>query len=112
MSSEISRASALWSVPGLGERGGPRPLRSAAARGASVVAIGRKSDDATVSSDEFVAADISTSAGTDAVIDKVTQLGGVDIVVHVAGGSHTPSGGFAALTDDLWRETLELNLLG
>ena len=80
--------------------------------GASVVAIGRNPHDAAVSSDEFVAADISTSTGTDAVIDKVTQLGGVDIVVHVAGGSHTPSGGFAALTDDLWRETLELNLLG
>ena len=82
------------------------------AGGASVVAIARNPHDATVSSDEFVAADVSTSAGTDAVIDKVTQLGGVDIVVHVAGGSHTPAGGFAALTDDLWRETLELNLLG
>lgn len=82
------------------------------AGGAHVVATGRNLHDATVSSDEFVAADISTSTGTEAVIDKVTQLGGVDIVVHVAGGSHTPSGGFAALTDDLWRETLELNLLG
>jgi NAD(P)-dependent dehydrogenase (short-subunit alcohol dehydrogenase family) len=32
--------------------------------------------------------------------------------VHVVGGSHTPSGGFAALTDQDWLDELNLNLLG
>jgi NAD(P)-dependent dehydrogenase (short-subunit alcohol dehydrogenase family) len=31
--------------------------------------------------------------------------------VHVVGGSHSPSGGFAALSDELWQEELNLNLL-
>jgi NAD(P)-dependent dehydrogenase (short-subunit alcohol dehydrogenase family) len=38
--------------------------------------------------------------------------GGVDILVHVVGGSHAPSGGFAALSDTDWTEELNLNLLG
>ena len=39
--------------------------------------------------------------------------GGADIIVHVAGGgASAPSGGFAALTPQLWHHTLQLNLLG
>ena len=35
--------------------------------------------------------------------------GGVDILVHVAGGgASAPSGGFARLTHELWQRTLEL----
>jgi NAD(P)-dependent dehydrogenase (short-subunit alcohol dehydrogenase family) len=37
-------------------------------------------------------------------------LHGVDIVVHVAGGSSAPSGGFAALDDAEWQRALDLNL--
>jgi NAD(P)-dependent dehydrogenase (short-subunit alcohol dehydrogenase family) len=37
-------------------------------------------------------------------------LGGVDIVVHVVGGSTAPAGGFAALDDDEWLRALYLNL--
>lgn len=46
------------------------------------------------------------------MIEQITQDGGVDIIVHVAGGGPAPSGGFAMLTPELWRRTLELNLLG
>jgi NAD(P)-dependent dehydrogenase (short-subunit alcohol dehydrogenase family) len=36
----------------------------------------------------------------------------VQILVHVAGGSSSPGGGFASLTDDHWMDELQLNLLG
>lgn len=38
------------------------------------------------------------------------RLGGIDIIVHVLGGSSAPSGGFAVLDDDEWRRALDLNL--
>jgi NAD(P)-dependent dehydrogenase (short-subunit alcohol dehydrogenase family) len=47
----------------------------------------------------FVAADITTCEGAEAVADHVAGLGGAQILVHVAGGSASPAGGFAELTD-------------
>ena len=59
----------------------------------------------------FVAADISTTAGCSAIAHAVTgQLGGVDIVVHVAGGSSAPAGGYAVLDENEWQKALDLNL--
>src|SRR5437870_9605743 len=59
----------------------------------------------------FVAADITTAEGCTAIADAVRKrLGGVDIVVHVVGGSSAPAGGFAVLDDDEWRRALDLNL--
>jgi NAD(P)-dependent dehydrogenase (short-subunit alcohol dehydrogenase family) len=59
----------------------------------------------------FVAADIATAEGCAAVARAVHEvLHGVDIVVHVAGGSSAPSGGFAALDDAEWQRALDLNL--
>jgi NAD(P)-dependent dehydrogenase (short-subunit alcohol dehydrogenase family) len=60
----------------------------------------------------FVAADVSTPGGCAAVADAVRrQLGGVDIVVHVVGGSGAPAGGFAVLDDTEWSKALEQNLM-
>ncbi len=60
----------------------------------------------------FVAADITTAEGCAAVADAVRdRLGGIDILVHVVGGSSAPAGGFAALDDAEWQRALELNLL-
>lgn len=60
----------------------------------------------------FVEADLTTAPGCAAVADAVhTQLGGVDIVVHVVGGSSAPAGGFAALDDDQWQKALDQNLM-
>jgi NAD(P)-dependent dehydrogenase (short-subunit alcohol dehydrogenase family) len=36
--------------------------------------------------------------------------GGLDIIVHVVGGSSAPAGGFAALDENEWRRALDLNL--
>ncbi len=38
------------------------------------------------------------------------RLGGVEIIVHVAGGSSAPAGGFRVLDDDEWNKALSLNL--
>jgi NAD(P)-dependent dehydrogenase (short-subunit alcohol dehydrogenase family) len=60
----------------------------------------------------FVAADVSTAAGTQAVIGRVGELfGTLDILVNTVGGSHASAGGFAALSDEQWQQELELNLL-
>jgi NAD(P)-dependent dehydrogenase (short-subunit alcohol dehydrogenase family) len=60
----------------------------------------------------FVAADSSTVEGASAVATAVAEFGGVEIVVHVAGGSDAPRGGFAALAEQDWVDGLNLNLLG
>jgi len=62
--------------------------------------------------DDFVAADITTREGAETVADHVSRIGGAQILVHVAGGSAAPAGGFAALTDQHWLDELQLNLLG
>lgn len=59
----------------------------------------------------FVAADLTTSEGCRTVVEAVhARLGGVDIVVHVLGGSSAPGGGFFALDEDAWQRELNLNL--
>jgi NAD(P)-dependent dehydrogenase (short-subunit alcohol dehydrogenase family) len=58
----------------------------------------------------FVQADLTTTTGVQTVVDAVQkELGGLDILVNVLGGSSAPSGGFAALTDEDWVEELKLN---
>ena len=78
--------------------------------GARVLTTAR-SFPANSSADLFVAADLSTSEGCFTVAEAVRgQLGGVDIIVHMLGGSSAPAGGFSALGDSDWHKELELNL--
>lgn len=59
----------------------------------------------------FVAADLTTIEGCDSVAKAVkSDLGGVDIIVHVLGGSSASGGGFVALDEDEWQRELNLNL--
>jgi NAD(P)-dependent dehydrogenase (short-subunit alcohol dehydrogenase family) len=37
------------------------------------------------------------------------RLGGIDIIIHVVGGSSAPAGGFAVLDDAEWHRALDLN---
>jgi NAD(P)-dependent dehydrogenase (short-subunit alcohol dehydrogenase family) len=61
--------------------------------------------------ERFFAADLTTVEGCDALAGAVRdRLGGVDIIVHLLGGSSAPAGGFAALTDEEWTKELDLNL--
>ena len=59
----------------------------------------------------FVTADLTTAEGCATVADAVNdRLGGVDIIVHVLGGSSAPGGGFAALGEEEWQQELDINL--
>ena len=59
----------------------------------------------------FATADIATAEGCATVAEAVgSLLGGIDIMVHVVGGSSAPAGGFAMLDDDQWRRALDQNL--
>src|SRR5882672_8305123 len=79
--------------------------------GARVLTTARGQPNDSADKDLFVAADISTTEGCALVSDAVRQrLGGIDIMVHVAGGSSAPAGGFAVLDDKEWQRALDLNL--
>lgn len=61
---------------------------------------------------QFVAADLTHPDGCATVAEAVRdRLGGVDIIVHMLGGSSAPVGGYLALNDDEWRNEIDLNLM-
>ncbi|HEX2526359.1 MAG TPA: SDR family oxidoreductase [Geminicoccus sp.] len=79
--------------------------------GARVLAAARSRPDALPEA-MFVAADLASPAGCATLAAAVRErLGGVDIVVHMLGGSSAPAGGFAALGDAEWTKELDLNLM-
>lgn len=60
----------------------------------------------------FVAADLTTAQGcADLAKAARERLGGIDILVHMLGGSSAPAGGFAALGDADWAREIDLNLM-
>lgn len=60
----------------------------------------------------YIRADLTTSEGVAHLAQRVLQdWGGVDIVINVLGGSNTPAGGFAAISDEHWLDELNLNLM-
>ena len=100
------RALVTGGTKGIGEAVVAR-LREA---GATVLATARTRP-SDFPNDLFVAADIATAEGCAIVANAVhDRLGGIDIIVHVAGGSSAPAGGFAVLDDGEWHRALDLNL--
>ncbi|MHC0442543.1 SDR family oxidoreductase [Flavobacterium sp. 3-210] len=60
----------------------------------------------------FISADLSKPEAADKVACEVFEkFGKLDILVNNLGGSETPGGGFAALINKDWEETLQANLL-
>jgi NAD(P)-dependent dehydrogenase (short-subunit alcohol dehydrogenase family) len=83
-------------------------VRRLVAGGATVATTARSLLQEGQPSELFVQADITTASGVDAVVAEVEkQMGGVDILVNVVGGSNALGGGFAALTDREWQVALE-----
>ncbi|MBA4287464.1 MAG: short-chain dehydrogenase [Pseudomonas sp.] len=81
------------------------------AEGAKVITSARQVD-VEIPGVVLIAADLSTREGCDVLIAAVQeQFGGVDIMIHVLGGSSAPGGGFAALDEKHWQQELSLNLL-
>lgn len=81
------------------------------AQGARVLTTARNAP-ADAPDADVIVADLRTGAGCAHVADVVRErLGGVDILVHVVGGSSAPGGGYAALTEAVWQDELQLNLM-
>jgi NAD(P)-dependent dehydrogenase (short-subunit alcohol dehydrogenase family) len=81
------------------------------ARGGATVVTTARSAPAGGDSAGFIRADVSTREGTDHVIKTTLErLGGLDILINSVGGSSAPGGGALALTDEDWRQALDLNL--
>jgi NAD(P)-dependent dehydrogenase (short-subunit alcohol dehydrogenase family) len=82
------------------------------AAGAKVIATARSTPADAIEGVNYIAADLATAEGCTAAAESVLQqLGGIDILVDVLGGSSAPGGGFAALDDADWLKELNQNLM-
>jgi NAD(P)-dependent dehydrogenase (short-subunit alcohol dehydrogenase family) len=106
---EFSNARALVSG---GTRGVGEAVAARLAEGGARVLVSGRSTPAELDDPEsFVRADVSTPEGVAAIASAAAnRLGGVDIMVHVVGGSGQEPGGAVALTDADWDLALAINL--
>lgn len=80
--------------------------------GATVIITARNRPEDENSGIHFIAADLSVPEGTGKVVNEVLdQFGQLDILVNNMGGSETPGGGFAVLSDQDWESSFQTNLL-
>lgn len=80
--------------------------------GAKVLTSARSRPETLEEGVQFVAADLTTAEGCETLAAAVQErMGGVDIVVHMLGGSSAPAGGFSALGDADWSREFDLNLM-
>lgn len=80
--------------------------------GVKVVTSARSVPELPLEGVHFISADLATAAGCSALANAaLKQLGGIDIIVNVLGGSSAPAGGIAALDDDEWMKELNQNLM-
>ncbi len=96
--------------------GGTRGIGAAIVRqlldaGADVLTTARSEGSVVPEGAGFVAADVRTRAGAEALaLAARERLGGVDILVHNAGGA-APYKGALAIPDEAWQDALDLNFL-
>jgi NAD(P)-dependent dehydrogenase (short-subunit alcohol dehydrogenase family) len=105
---EGKRAVVTGGTKGMGEA----IVRALAARGATVIAPARKLPEDPVASVRYVEADLASVDGVRRLVDTVQgEFGHLDLLVNNVGGSSAPGGGALALTDAMWDEALQLNLM-
>ncbi|PWK33962.1 SDR family oxidoreductase [Cupriavidus plantarum] len=91
---------------------GAAVVKALAEAGARVATSARTIPEQNIDGVTYVAADLSTAEGTSRLAQTVLRdWGGIDILINVLGGSKTPAGGFAAISDDHWFAELDLNLM-
>jgi NAD(P)-dependent dehydrogenase (short-subunit alcohol dehydrogenase family) len=79
--------------------------------GATVLTTARSRLAHLAQAEQFVTADVATAEGCAIVAQAVRErLGGIDILVHVVGGSSALAGGFAVLDDHEWYKAMAQNL--
>ncbi|WP_312365641.1 SDR family oxidoreductase [Sphingobacterium sp.] len=80
--------------------------------GATVIVTARNAPEKENSNLHFIASDLNKTEGVQSVVSELlTNYGRLDILINNLGGSSTPAGGFAALSDADWESTLQANLL-
>ncbi|QXV63941.1 SDR family oxidoreductase [Mucilaginibacter sp. 21P] len=81
-----------------------------AAAGATIIVSARtKPDDTT---HHFISADLTKADQVSALAKEIADtFGGIDILINNVGGLTTPGGGHSTLTDELWQQELDLNLI-
>lgn len=95
-----------------GTKGVGKAIADRFLRGGGTVTVSARSTPEEPTGSGFIQADVSTAEGTAKVIREILdRFGGIDVVVHNVGGSNAPSGGFIAVTDELWQQALNENLL-
>ncbi len=83
-----------------------------AASGAQVLATARTAPATTAEGVAFVAGDVSTVDGIEAIAAAALErLGGVDVIVNNAGASGTFPGGSRTIAPADWQHVLDVNLL-
>ena len=96
--------------------GGSRGIGAAVVRqlldaGAEVLTTARSATSTVPQGAAFVEADVRTRAGAEALAAAAREtLGGVDVLVHNAGGAQ-PYKEAAAIPDEVWQDALDLNFL-
>lgn len=91
---------------------GAAVVKSFREAGMTVVATARSVPDPVPDGVTYIAADLMTAEGCQAVTSAVLdRLGGIDVIVNVLGGSSAPAGGFLALNDGEWDAALNQNLM-
>lgn len=96
--------------------GGSRGIGAAVVRqlldaGAEVLTTARSATSTVPEGATFVAADVRTRAGAEALATAAREvLGGVDVVVHNVGGAR-PYQDASAIPDEEWQDALDLNYL-
>ena len=97
--------------------GGSRGIGAAVAQrlldgGARVVTSARSSTDDTPKDSAFIAGDLRSESGARWLVEQaVAGLGGLDIIVNAAGASRVYMGGPAAIPDQEWQDSIDINFL-
>jgi NAD(P)-dependent dehydrogenase (short-subunit alcohol dehydrogenase family) len=82
------------------------------AAGAMVIITARNEAEHDDQEIHFIPADLSNLEGADKVVSQILEkFGRLDILINNLGGSDTPGGGFAALTNEDWQSAIRTNLL-
>src|SRR3954452_22569959 len=101
-------------VTGAGAGIGLATTRALAAEGVRVVAASLRvtselEELAATSSVVPVAVDMTDPSAPERLVDAVRE--GVDILVNNVGATHPRTEGFSAITDAMWHDTFEINLM-
>lgn len=96
--------------------GGTRGLGAAvtqrlAEAGARVIAAGRSASEG-IAAARTIRLDATSADAAASLAAVAEEEGGIDVLVHVVGGSSAPAGGYAALSEEDWQHELGGNLLG